>query len=131
MQFEWKFVFFLSSHPSQFNIESISTSEGPDANGLYTEKAMLSVILTRKEMAAAFECRIETEALETTVRYQLKVDLQGKPIQSYFLTINIKMLAMYSLHCAIFYVRPHLDGKLQWIKLPKKKNEIDDNFIRL
>lgn len=40
---------------------------------------MLSVILTRKEMAATFECRIETEALEAPVRYQLKVDLQGKP----------------------------------------------------
>lgn len=31
-------------------------------------------------MAATFECRIETEALEAPVRYQLKVDLQGKPI---------------------------------------------------
>lgn len=58
--------------------ESISTSEGPDANGLFTEKATLRKTLLRKDLGATFECRIETEALETIVRYQLKVDLQGK-----------------------------------------------------
>lgn len=57
--------------------ESVSTSEGPDANGLFTEKASLSIILTRKEMGATFECRIESEALESTVRHHLQVDLQG------------------------------------------------------
>lgn len=70
-------------------IESISTSEGPDANGLFTEKATLSMVLTRKELGATFECRIESEALETTVRHQLKVDLQGKPFPLEFLINNI------------------------------------------
>lgn len=70
--------------------ESIATSEGPDANGLFTEKATLRKTLSRKELGAVFECRIESEALESTVRHQLKVDLQGKPIPIEFLIINIK-----------------------------------------
>lgn len=77
--------------------ESISTSEGPDANGLYTEKAMLSMILTRKEMSATFECRIESAALEATVRHQLKVDLQGKPrrISNYQWKLEISVQLLF------------------------------------
>lgn len=71
-----------------FITESVSTSEGPDANGLFTEKATLRKNLSRKELGATFECRIESEALETTVRHQLKLDLQGKPIPIAFLIIN-------------------------------------------
>lgn len=41
---------------------------------------MLSIVLTRKEMASTFECRIESEALDAISRHQLKVDLQGKQI---------------------------------------------------
>lgn len=58
--------------------ESISTSEGPDSNGLFTEKATLRKPMKRKDLNATFECRIETEAIETTKRFKLRVDLQGK-----------------------------------------------------
>lgn len=62
--------------------ESISTSDGPDSNGLFTEKATLRKTLLRKDLGAMFECRIETAALQTVVRYQLNVDLQGKNYDS-------------------------------------------------
>lgn len=84
--------------------ESIATSEGPDANGLFTEKATLRKTLSRKELGAVFECRIESEALESTVRHQLKVDLQGKPIPIEFLIINIKTEcygSRFFLPCAV------------------------------
>lgn len=61
-----------------FSTESISTSDGPDEDGLFTEKATLRKTMLRKDLGAVFECRIETEALQKTVNFQLKVDLQGK-----------------------------------------------------
>lgn len=71
---------------------------------------MLSVILTRKEMAATFECRIETEALEATVRYQLKVDLQGKPNTIVFLIIYIahkwKMCSIFKFFYTVLWSSP-------------------------
>lgn len=74
-------IMFVGAHFTLFllcSTESISTSEGPDANGLFTEKATLRKTLLRKDLGAMFECRIESTALQTTVRYQLNVDLQGK-----------------------------------------------------
>ncbi|XP_031616824.1 hemicentin-1 isoform X2 [Contarinia nasturtii] len=88
--------------------ESISTSEGPDANGLFTEKAMLSMILTRKEMAATFECRIESEALQTIKRYQLKVDLQVRPrkVEVSGVRTHTVQGSTVSLLCKVFGARP-------------------------
>lgn len=43
-----------------------------------TLKSTLSLTLTRQELGATFECRVESEALESTVRNSVKIDLQGK-----------------------------------------------------
>lgn len=48
-----------------------------EANGLTTVKSELSITLTRLEMGAHFECRVESDALESMVRNSIKIDLQG------------------------------------------------------
>lgn len=59
-----------------------------EANGLTTVKSVLSITLTRLEMGANFECRVESDALEAMVRNSIKIDLQGNqaaPVSSYIL----------------------------------------------
>lgn len=49
-------------------------------DGLYTVKAVLSLILSRQELDSFLECRVETPALDNVVRNQIHIDLQGMDI---------------------------------------------------
>lgn len=64
-----------SRPPTHAYIDSITTDE---ANGLFTVKSVLSLVLSRQELGAFIECRVETPALENIVSNQLHIDLQGK-----------------------------------------------------
>lgn len=67
------------------------------ANGLTTVKSELSITLTRLEMGAFFECRVESEALEATVRNLVKIDLQGD-------TPHCSIFTRKKHICALFFV---------------------------
>lgn len=82
--------------------ETTLTSDGPDANGLFTESAKLSITLTRKVLAATVECRIETAALETPSRHHLNIDLQGNECYHNQLTSN----SLLKWVILVFLVRP-------------------------
>lgn len=49
-----------------------------EKNGLYSVTSVLSLILTRQELGAFIECRVESEALPDVHRNHLNLDLQGK-----------------------------------------------------
>lgn len=55
-------------------IDSVTTSE---LNGLYSVKSVLSLELSRQELGASIECRVETPALENVVSNHINIDLQG------------------------------------------------------
>lgn len=74
---KFRFISFVFFSHSPIAAETTLTSDGPDANGLFTESAKLSIVLSRKALAGTFECRIESEALDTVSRHHLNMDLQG------------------------------------------------------
>lgn len=49
-----------------------------EPNGLTTVKSKLTLTLTRHELGAHLECRVESGALGTIVRNSFQIDLQGK-----------------------------------------------------
>ena len=57
-------------------IESDSATTD-ESNGLFSVKSVLSIVLSRQELNAFLECRVETPALQATVSNQLHIDLQG------------------------------------------------------
>lgn len=59
---------------SYIYIDSVSTDE---PNGLYTVKSVLSLELSRQELGANIECRVETPALDNIVSNYIHIDLQG------------------------------------------------------
>ncbi|XP_037031705.1 hemicentin-2 isoform X7 [Bradysia coprophila] len=56
--------------------DSVTTSE---LNGLYSVKSVLSLELSRQELGANIECRVETPALENIVSNNIHIDLQVRP----------------------------------------------------
>lgn len=50
-----------------------------EANGLFSVKTVLDLTLTRQELSASLECRVETPALENIVSNHLHLDLQVRP----------------------------------------------------
>lgn len=48
-----------------------------EQDGLFTVKAVLSLMLSRQELDSYLECRVETRALSNVVRNQIHIDLQG------------------------------------------------------
>lgn len=59
---------------SNIYIDSVSTDE---SNGLFSVKSVLSLELSRQELGANIECRVETPALEHVVSNHIHIDLQG------------------------------------------------------
>lgn len=60
---------------SNIYIDSVTTDE---LNGLFSVKSVLSLELSRQELGANIECRVETPALENIVSNHIHIDLQGK-----------------------------------------------------
>lgn len=58
---------------------TLSTAESTAGEGLFNVRSALDVQLTRLELAATYECRVETPALPHVVRQQLHLDLQVRP----------------------------------------------------
>lgn len=48
-----------------------------ELNGLFSVKSVLSLELSRQELGANIECRVETPALEQIVSNHIHFDLQG------------------------------------------------------
>lgn len=48
------------------------------SNGLFTAKSVLSLVLSRLELGAFIECRVETPALDNIVSNHIHIDLQGE-----------------------------------------------------
>ncbi len=61
-------------------IDSLTTSE---LNGLFSVKSVMSLELSRQELGASIECRVETPALENIVSNHINIDLQG--------TVNVEV----------------------------------------
>lgn len=60
---------------SNIYIDSVTTDE---LNGLFTVKSVLSLELSRQELGANIECRVETPALDNViVSNHIHFDLQG------------------------------------------------------
>lgn len=59
---------------SNIYIDSVTTDE---TNGLFSVKSVLSFELSRQELGANIECRVETPALENVVTNNIYIDLQG------------------------------------------------------
>lgn len=58
---------------------TLSTEPSPAGQGLFNVRSALAVHLTRLELAATFECRVETPALPHPVHQLLHLDLQVRP----------------------------------------------------
>lgn len=59
---------------SNIYIDSVSSGE---LHGLFSVKSVLSLELSRQELGANIECRVETPALENVVSNHIHIDLQG------------------------------------------------------
>lgn len=53
-----------------------------EQDGLFTVRSVLSLVLSRLELDSHLECRVESPALETVVRNQVHIDLQGETAAS-------------------------------------------------
>lgn len=72
-----------------------------ELNGLFSVKSVLSLELSRQELGANIECRVETPALENIVSNHIHIDLQGnQDIETIFFEI------VSYLSKSIFIVRP-------------------------
>lgn len=79
-------------------VDSVTTSE---LNGLYSVKSVLSLELSRQELGANIECRVETPALENIVSNNINIDLQGLVIYNSLWSESLIIQTQF-----IFPVRP-------------------------
>jgi hypothetical protein len=49
-----------------------------ESNGLFSVKTVYSLVLSRQELGAYIECRVESPALSSVVSNQILLDLQGE-----------------------------------------------------
>lgn len=83
-------------------------------------KSVLSLVLSRQELGAFIECRVETPALENIVSNQLHIDLQGN------IYSGKKKGKTYFFHSLLlFYSFPKLN------KSSKKLNKKNKTFFFL
>lgn len=70
---------------SNIYIDSVTTDE---LNGLFSVKSVLSLELSRQELGANIECRVETPALDNIVSNHIHIDLQGIPERCKAINMN-------------------------------------------
>lgn len=77
-------------------------------NGLYTVKSKLSLKLSRQELGAIIECRVENTGLESPVSNNLYIDLQVRPTRIQLAGVKLHAIdgAKVLLECKVYGARP-------------------------
>lgn len=77
-------------------------------NGLYTVKSKLSLKLSRQELGAVIECRVENTGLESPVSNNLYIDLQVRPTRIQLAGVKLHAIdgAKVLLECQVYGARP-------------------------
>lgn len=90
------------------NADGNDADDEPSPGGLFTRRAKLSLVLTRAELAATYECRIETPALAQPLHHLVHVDLQVRPtkLQMTGLTPSTVQGAIVQVMCVVVGARP-------------------------
>lgn len=74
-------------------------------NGLFTVKSKLTLTLSRQELAAVIECRVETAGIDQIVSNQIFIDLQVKPT-----TISLTGVKLHVIEGAKVLLQCQVDG---------------------
>lgn len=87
--------------------DSLSTDHD-ESTGLFSVRSALSVVLSRAELAATYECRIETPAVALPLRQWLHVNLQVRPtkIQMTGIVPHLVQGTIVQVICLVSGARP-------------------------
>lgn len=79
-----------------------------ERNGLFTVQSKLALTLSRQELSAVIECKVETSGLDQIVTNQLYVDMQVRPTKIMLTGVKLHVIegAKVLLQCQVYGARP-------------------------
>ena len=96
----------LSWYRSGMKLSDVKTLD--ERNGLFTVQSKLALMLTREELSAAIECRVETSGSDQIITNQIYVDMHVRVTKVQLTGVKLHVIegAKVLLQCQAYGARP-------------------------